>query len=264
MLEVMDNAGNGSQLGAEEQAPTLGLTAYRIYNSGMRVEAARESRDWMDQTDRRFAKRCLPMLIANQSAWVLLSHCDFNACWNGDNSREAIVIQSDETLPHDGPQSHFGYGIITFTIPFLFRTSPGYNLLVRGPANSPKDGIAPLEGIVECDWAPSTFTMNWKFTRSNTIVHFKKGEPICALVPQRRGELESFEPNIAHIDSDPGLAAEYHAWAQSRRDFNEHLASEQPANAPWQKDYFQGRSLAGHLSEHQTKLRIREFAEPEG
>ena len=36
--------------------------------------------------------------------------------------------------------------------------------MVRGPTNSPKDGIAALDGIIETDWAHSTFTMNWRFT----------------------------------------------------------------------------------------------------
>jgi hypothetical protein len=35
--------------------------------------------------------------------------------------------------------SHFGSGILTWNVPYLFRTPPGYNLLVRGPANWPKD-----------------------------------------------------------------------------------------------------------------------------
>src|SRR3712207_8402233 len=32
-------------------------------------------------------------------------------------------------------RSHFGSGILTWNLPFLFRTPPGYNLHVRGPAN---------------------------------------------------------------------------------------------------------------------------------
>ncbi|HMZ02762.1 MAG TPA: DUF6065 family protein, partial [Burkholderiaceae bacterium] len=57
--------------------------------------------------------------------------------------------------------SHFGSGILTFSLPYLFRTSPGYGMLVRGPTNCAKDGAAPLDGIVETDWAPYSFTMNW-------------------------------------------------------------------------------------------------------
>ena len=41
-------------------------------------------------------------------------------------------------------ESLFGHGILTWTLPYLFRTPPGYNLLARGPANWPKDGSAHL------------------------------------------------------------------------------------------------------------------------
>ena len=62
--------------------------------------------------------------------------------------------------------SHFGYGLLTFQLPYLFRTPPGYNLLVRGPANCPKDG-AWLDGLVGTDWSPARFFMTWQITRAN-------------------------------------------------------------------------------------------------
>ncbi len=69
--------------------------------------------------------------------------------------------------------SMFGHGILTFHIPFLVRTHPGYNLLVRGPANMPRDGVSPLEGIVETDWAVATFTMSWQLTLSGHPGHLR-------------------------------------------------------------------------------------------
>src|SRR3546814_13729675 len=61
--------------------------------------------------------------------------------------------------------THFGSGIVTFSLGHLFRTSPGVNLWIKGPSNRPKDGASPLEGIIETDWSPYTFTMNWQLTR---------------------------------------------------------------------------------------------------
>ena len=48
--------------------------------------------------------------------------------------------------------------------------------------------------MIETDWSVATFTMNWKLTRPHWPVTFEIGEPICMVVPQRRGELESFHP----------------------------------------------------------------------
>jgi hypothetical protein len=149
----------------------------------------------------------------------------------------------------------------------LFRTPPGYNLLVRGPANYPKDGVAPLEGTVETDWAEATFTVNWKITRPNWKVVFKKGDPICMLLPQRRGELEAVRPELRNIESDAELMQRYRKWMESRVKFVAEMQKavrEKGENAPWQGHYTRGTTVAEEaFAEHQTKLRIREFAEIE-
>jgi hypothetical protein len=73
------------------------------------------------------------------------------------------------------------------------------SLVVRGSANWPKDRACPLEGIVETDWSPATFTMNWKLTRPHWPVDFGENEAICMLVPHRRGELEGFRPEVRNL-----------------------------------------------------------------
>ena len=71
--------------------------------------------------------------------------------------------------------------------------------MAQGPINRPKDGIAALSGIIETDWAPYTFTMNWIFTQPEVDVHFEKGEPFCHIFPVQRGLLASVEPEIRAI-----------------------------------------------------------------
>ena len=112
----------------------------------------------------------------------------------------------------------FGYGVLTWTIPYLFRTDPGWNLLARGPANLPQDGVSALEGLVETDWATATFTMNWKMTRPGLPVRFEAGEPFCQIVPQRRHELEAFRPQKASLtDEQRARAAVPPVGAKPRR-----------------------------------------------
>jgi hypothetical protein len=97
----------------------------------------------MDATHRRFAYRCLPMVMANQAGWILTSGRSVVAEWNGGPGRNDLSVESaDDTAPP--ASSQFGHGILTWDVPFLFRTSPGYNLLVRGPANWWKDGAVAL------------------------------------------------------------------------------------------------------------------------
>ncbi len=239
------------------------LIAYRVGGwSPMRLVAAPSSRSWMDATDMRFANRCLPLKIANQAGWFVLNSHAVRVTWSGGNGLSDLEIEPLDGSAAPAAASHFGYGILTWEIPYLFRTPPGYNLHARGPANWPKDGAYPLEGIVETDWAVSTFTMNWKLTRADLPVVFEADEPVCMIVPERRGELESFRPEIRDIEADPELSSAYQQWAQSRARFNSELKvpDSEAVKRSWQKHYSQGTSPSGlRAAEHQTKLKLKDF-----
>lgn len=223
------------------------------------------TRVWMERSPNKFANRCLPLLIANQSGWLLINTETVRLTWNGGDSTSDVVIDYDGDLPPLPAASHFGLGIVTWNLPYFFRTSPGWNLLVRGPANCPKDGIYPLEGVVETDWTDATFTMNWQLTRPGLTVTFERGEPLCMLVPQRRHDLERFRPAFRRLSDEPEVEAATQRWATSRERFLDDLAHEgtDARSRRWQRDYFEGRDVDTdeRHAEHQTKLRLRPFAE---
>ena len=129
-------------------------------------------------------------------------------------------------------------------MPFLFRTPPGINLWVKGPANWIKDGVQPLEGVVETDWLASTFTMNWKITRVCEWVRFEKDEPFCMLVPVPRGLAESLVPRREPIDRQPGTAGAVPEVGGEPQRVPARTSTNATPNAVkqgWQKDYFQGQ-----------------------
>ena len=218
-------------------------------------------RAWMDRTPERFANRCLPLMIANQAGWLLTLTEPVEIAWSGrDGHGEVSVFGSDRV--QENVASHFGSGIVTFKLPFLFRTEPGYNLLARGPANQPKDGLSPLEGLIETDWSFAPFTMNWQVTRPGVRLRFEVGEPVGLLVPARRGELEAFAPRRLALDDDAEIAAAYRAWRAGRDTFLRDLSTGQDAavKAGWQRDYFRGRGADDReVPEHQTKLSLSDF-----
>ena len=181
------------------------------------------------------------MLMANQAGWVLCSPAAVEAVWLGGDAIDQLRVSAQAGNGGCPAASHFGHGILTWIIPFLFRTPPGYNLLVRGllvrgPANAPEDGIAALEGLVETDWAMSTFTMNWKVPRPDTPIRLKQGEPIRMLVPQRRGELEAFAPAVIELHDAAEIGEHYQVRRNSRRWFNAQLKSGL-FEERWQKHY---------------------------
>ncbi len=230
--------------------------------ANMDLEPAPADRDWMDQSHQRFAYRCLPLVIANQAGWVIRNPIDFSLRWNGGNQLDDLKLKFPRGSQESRIRSHFGHGIVTFSVPYLFRTPPGINLWVKGPANWIKDAIQPLEGVVETDWSDATFTMNWKATRKNHTIHFERGEPICMIVPVPRGLAEGLEPIREPLHADKDQLERYEHWRESRRVFNEGLQRQDPAivERGWQRDYMLGTSPDGEsFAGHQTKLRIRPF-----
>lgn len=248
--------------------------AYEIQpGTDMPITPAPAERAWMDESDRRFAYRCLPLVIANQAGWFLSNPSSFIAVWDGGLSKESVRIwyETPGHTPGTVPQepwgdsritSHFGSGIITIALPYLFRTPRSIVLWAKGPTNTFKDGAQPLEGIIETDWLPATFTMNWKLTRPGLPVHFQKGEPICMIVPIPRGLAESLDPVRLPVAENPQLQTEFREWAESRRQFIGDLQQDgsEAVRRGWQKHYYKGQTTTGERAEeHQTRLNLKEF-----
>jgi hypothetical protein len=236
------------------------IVAYHLMGHPVTLRPAPLERDWMSASPQKFAYRCLPLNIANMHGWELLSPVTFWAEWDGGDALEAVRIEANGPAELH-PTSHFGCGVLTFSVPLLFRTPPGVNLLVTGPFNRIRHGIQALTGIVETDWAPYTFTMNWRFTAPGTRIWWEKDEPIAMLFPVPRGYVEAVEPEMLPIEDAPQEQSAYHEWRTSRLEFNKDLKqADSPAHRRgWQKNYFQGRNLDGSPGnpEHQTKLAVK-------
>lgn len=238
------------------------LTAYVVDGHKLRIRPAPVERQWMDDSNQRFAYRCLPLNIANAHGWEILCPAPFSAVWNGGQQKEAIHIQA---TPGQFPPAitHFGGGVLTFHVPCIFQTEPNVDLYVTGPINRPKDGIAALTGIVETDWSPYSFTMNWLFTRSHHKIQFEEGEPFCHVFPVGRGQLENVVPQMRRLSENPELEAEHKLWSQSRQSFIVDLKQpgSQATQDRWQKTYFKGNNPSGKAGpeDHRSRLRLREF-----
>ncbi len=228
------------------------------------IRPAPASRVWMDATPESFACRCLPLNIANAHGWEILNPHGFEAIWDGGSAPSAVTITCDAGAdPAHAPIALFGQGIITFHIEAIFRTPPGWNLWIGGSPNRAKDAIAPLTGIVETDWSPFTFTMNWRFTRPGQSIRFEAMEPFCFLFPLQRTAVEDFTPVFAPLDADPATAARFRAWSAARDAFHAQMQHD-PPKAPadrWQKHYYRGVDASGEslVADHRSKLRLRDF-----
>lgn len=231
------------------------LTAYTMNDLPPDIQPAPHERVWMNNTPDKYAYRCLPLNIANSLGWQIVSDVGFEMIWNGGLHKNDVQITYLEGNRRNLPQSHFGSGIITFHVNALFRSQPGTQMLVTGPINQFIDGLHALSGVVETDWAPYTFTMNWRCMVPNTLIKFPDGFPVCQIIPLNLDLIESQEPEMRRIESDPELKERYDAWSQSRNAF---IASGSPG---WQKNYFTGKNPDGSEAEikHRTRMRVAPF-----
>jgi hypothetical protein len=249
---------------AEEARPDLDLICYVQPGWEPIIRPAEPTRAWMDASPHEFAYRCLPLDIANAHGWEILTPVGFSACWHGGDSVSGVTVQCDPGMPSiSAPVSLFGQATFTIHIQGIFRTPPGWNLMIGGSPNWAKDGIEPLSGVIETDWSPYTFTMNWRFTRQNHWVRFEAGEPICFFHPIQRGVLNRFQPRLAPMSDEPGLSQKFADWSRSRDNFHQKLKTHPPSKPAdqWQKSYFRGLYPDDKpaVEDHQTKLRLRPF-----
>lgn len=233
------------------------ITAYTISNP-CTIVTPNKKRKWMDDTHNSFAYRCLPLTVANGFGWSVLCPFNFSVMWLGGKERTDVIITATEVdKKSHRVDSHFGSGVLTFILGFIIQTEPNHNLYVKGPANLPKRGIVPLEGVVETDWLPFTFTMNWKFTEPNYPIVFEKDEPICSFFPFERNYIEKFDPTIEEIKNNKNLYINYKQWSESRNKYN---ASLRTNGNKGERDYLRGQYKDGTKFEnHQNIIKGKEF-----
>jgi hypothetical protein len=237
------------------------LDCYKIYDVAPEIVPARSQRDWMDAFPDRHPYRCLPLTMANSTGWEILCPIDVRIIWNGGPEKEDVKLYTT-ARPGDlaaFADSHFRRGIVTFHTGHLFRTDPGWGVWATGSPNWWKDGIVPLTGLVETDWLPFPFTMNWQMTRPGEVL-FKKGEPFCFFTLFEHQRLEAIQPLRHRLADNPELLADYQAWTASRTDFNKRLDQREDSAVKegWQRHYMQGKTVTGDKAEqHQSKRRLK-------
>lgn len=247
------------------QPDAFQLAAYRLGDYAAPIEPARRERAIFDAN--RHAYRCLPLTTANAAGWEALCPSGVTIEWDGGPDVASLKVTVDEPGAYPFAKSHFATGIVTFDLGWLFRTPPGWHLWAMGSPNDPKDGIAPLSGLIETDWLPYTFTMNWKMTRPG-VVRFEKGEPFCFITPARIGEVADCEPSALEITDDPALQADLYAWSTERDAFMARFNAGDPETQkmPWGRRYFRGDHAEGAEGaapiRHFHKLAAKPFAGP--
>jgi hypothetical protein len=131
----------------------MNVKLYRLFDQAVTLQPAAEGQTW------RMSHPALdsePLYAhAAQQGWNLLCPLAFATTWNGGSRPEDIEIRL-EGASVDGAssapafvQSNLGEGLLTFYPGYQFKTEGAYVLWLRGPVNAPKDGLYPLESMVD-------------------------------------------------------------------------------------------------------------------
>jgi len=229
------------------------------------IRPARPKRAWMDRTPENYAYRCTPLSAANTMGWEILNpvNCEFR--WNGLTPHQQIFVYRERELRF-GPKSHFGSGVVTWELPFLFRTPPKYGLVVTGPANHDREGITPLDGFIRSDWLPFPFTMNWRITSPDQTIRFEEGEPIARVFPYPLELLEQTQIELRDLAEDPEFESQFKQWGEKRQQNyqqrQQKAATTRPGENPqldslWNRQYAKGRGADDAELDHQTVFRCK-------
>jgi hypothetical protein len=198
--------------------PSVEFKALRLiphgWGEGWQLRPAPARRYWMDELPHAY--KCLPLLVANQWGWQILSPTDVVVTWNGSEAPAGLRIDVHPQY-ESVVKSQFGAGIVTFSPPWLFRTPPGWNLFLKGPTNRWKPNCVPLEGVIETWWLNYTFTINWKLVQPGTVV-FRQGESLGQLLPVPHLTFQDASAIEAPIGLlEPEAAEELLKWQEKRR-----------------------------------------------
>lgn len=232
---------------------------------GAHLRTAAATREWMDAVPQKYVYRCIPLIAANTMGWELLNPVDAVAVWSGGPMNTDVQIRQAKPDKF-GAVSHFGAGVVTFYVPFLFRTSPELGLLVTGPANQDGANAVPLDAFVRTDWLPFPFTMNWRLTRAREEARFSAGDPIARILPFPIAMLDETTLEVTDLADDPGFLAEVNAFGAARAqnvqkaqsDVADWLAggAEPTGDGVWNQQYVRAKGSGGDgFQPHQTVFR---------
>lgn len=247
------------------------LVAYALDESPrVPIVASTQHRPMLEAPGPTFAVRCLPMLIGSQAGWLLMNTMDVTMTWNGGSAASDIDIVTRTGEPHPLVTAHErGEGVIVWHTGYVFLTEPGWDLVARAPANWPKRGASGLDTRYDSGVDPALTTTTlvevevvWQFAEPNHPVTFAADEPFGMVVPTPRQVFDDRDLIRRPLATSDEIRVPLQTWIRSRAHFKREMTN--PGSAcrreSWQRDYFRGNRMDGSkFSDHQTKLRLREF-----
>lgn len=148
------------------------------------------------------ALRVVERVDGRGRCWELVCPHAFEVTWNGGPRPEDLEIHVEGADAGEPVfvRSQHGHGVLTFHPGYQFKTEEPYALWVGGPTSASKDGIAPLESLVDATHVPSTVAVHWQLTRAHHPLRFAAGEPFARLRLHPRPRPGTLPLTVARVE----------------------------------------------------------------
>lgn len=198
------------------------VTLTQTHQNPPTIRQARPRRDWMDDTYKKHAYKCLPMTSANTHGWELVLQQDVVVQLDSPTSVPRVLSGEKITHTTDGSKyerpvaSQSIIGIVSFDTGWAMQTPEGVSTWITGTPNYFVDGAVPLTASIPTSWWPDPWNMNWKITKLNTPVHFPKGMPFMFFQFYHEGLLPSVEFSKTNSWDNPELMEARKAYGNAK------------------------------------------------
>jgi hypothetical protein len=186
----------GSEWIPKEYWPVPGVKAVPDWYKKMKTSYAQGKADAKIVADTQTIKRCMPVLDAITTGYIIKTHTDIYISTNDEGVLTFDWVQDtqDTVLFHPNYQTvnyknlDLPYGAPKMRNPWGIKTPKGYSCLFMNPPHRPDCGIKILEGIVDTDGYTNSVQFPFLVDKGfeGTI---PAGTPIVQVIPFKR---ESF------------------------------------------------------------------------
>ena len=198
------------------------VTVTRTHQNPPPIRQAEVRRDWMDETYKKHAYKCLPLTEANVNGWELVLQQDVVIQWDGGLTVPRVLSGEKMTFETNGQTYEREIvmpsivGIMSFTTGWSFSTPPGIGTWISGSPNYFVDGAVPLTAHIPSDWWPDEFNMNWKITKIGEPVVFPAGSPFMFFQFYDTSLMPSVEFTVENYWDKPELSAARQSYGDAK------------------------------------------------
>lgn len=150
------------------------------------------------------AKKCIPMLDAMSSGYMIKLWSDVDVYWENENPYINWRVNHDVFALHGNnsrdvpPPVGYHNTVFKYLTWFRVRLPVGYSLMVQPPANRNPLPFMPIPGIIDSDKeAIDTNIPVWISKDADGVI--ESGTPIAQLIPFKR---ESWTSEFSHISME--------------------------------------------------------------